>query len=78
MNKSDVKTVEFGEEFDMECTYFIKEGVPEDKTMNFIIMQVMPDGKNPIIFEKEVNLTMHFGPQYSQHTILLDGNRSTP
>ena len=64
MNNSDVKKITFAEEFDIQCTYFVKEGVPEAKTLKFILCMVTPDGKDPVIFEKEINMSMHFGPNF--------------
>lgn len=64
VNKNDIKIIPFTEQFDMECTYFFKDDRPEDKTLNFILVMASRDGKNPIIFEKEINLTWHFGAEY--------------
>ena len=47
MNNSDIKEVQFNDELNMECTYFLKEGIPEEKTVKFILLMVSPDGKNP-------------------------------
>lgn len=78
MNNSDIKVVPFNDEFSVECTCYLKDGVPDEKTLNFILMMVSPDGKNPIIFEKEINMSQHFGPEFSEHTIPLSPTRATP
>ena len=78
MNNSDVKTIPFNEEQDVQCTYYFKDGRPEDKLMTFSIMMVAPGGKNPVIFEKSINMSMHFGSDFSEHQVILDGTRATP
>ena len=78
MNNRDIKEVEFNDECNMECTYFLKEGVPDNKTVKFIILMTSPDGKNPKIFEQEINMTQHFGPDYQEHTIQMKPTRATP
>ena len=78
MNNSDIKEVQFNDECNMECTYFLKNGIPEEKIVKFILLMVSPDGKNPKIFEQEVNLTQHMGPDYKEHTIQMNPTRATP
>ena len=77
MNNS-IKEVQFNDECNMECTYFLKNGIPEPKIVKFTLLMVSPDGKNPPIFEQEVNLTQHFGSDYKEHTIRLEPTRYTP
>ena len=50
VNNSDIKNLAFAEAFDIQCTYYINKGIPEDKTLNFIVTMVTPDGKDPVIF----------------------------
>ena len=78
MNNSDIKEVHFNDDFNIECTYFLKEGVPDEKLVKFILLMVSPDGKNPQIFQQEINLTQHFGPDYQEHTIQMSPTRATP
>ena len=78
MNNSDIKEVQFNDECNLECTYFLKDNVPEEKIVKFILLMVSPDGKNPKIFEQEVNLTQHIGPDYKEHTIQMKTTRATP
>lgn len=61
MKNTDVKTMNFTESWTFPCTYFIKEGVPDEKFCTFRVIKVLPDGKEVVIAVKEVNLSMNFG-----------------
>lgn len=61
MKNTDVKTLNFTESWTFPCTYFVKEGVPDEKLCTFKVLKLLPDGKEVVIAAKEVNLSMSFG-----------------
>ena len=61
LRNNDLKIVSFNESFSIPCTYFVKDGFPEEKTCTFQIVKLFPGGNEVVIARKDVNLSMHFG-----------------
>ena len=58
MNKSDVKTATFEQEFTIPCNFTVnKQGVPDSK---FCALKVLTDD-DTIIASKDIDLARHFG-----------------
>ena len=74
MKNSDLKIVSFTEKWNMPCTYFVKEGVPEAKKLTVVVIKLMPGGKEIIIASKVINLSLHFGEEYHEATVEMDVN----
>ena len=72
MKNTDVKIISFTERWRMPCTYFVKDGVPEAKTITLNVLKVVPGGNEVVIARKEINLSMHFGESFRESTIELD------
>ena len=66
MKNTDIKIVSFTEKFHLPCTYFVKEGVPEAKTLTLQIVKLFPGGSEIVIAKKDINLSMHFGADFSE------------
>ena len=49
------------ESFTFPCTFFVKDGAPDEKTCTIQIVKLFPDGNEAIIAAQEFNLAMHFG-----------------
>lgn len=66
MKQTDLKTIQFdpSQTFSINCTYFIKDGAPEEKSLTFQLIKMQPGGQEVQVAEKEVNLSMHFGSQF--------------
>ena len=67
--QTDIKIVTFTESFTLPCTYFVKDGVPDEKTCTISVMKLFPGGKEIPIAQKEINLSMHFGQQFQEVTV---------
>ena len=74
MKSSDLKIITFTEKWNMPCTYFVKEGVPEQKTLTVSVIKIMPNGKEVVIAKKVINLSLHFGEDYHEATVKMDVN----
>ena len=72
MKNTDVKIISFTEKFQLPCTYFVKEGVPEAKTLTLNVVKLFPGGQEVIIATKEINLSKHFGDEFREATIEMD------
>ena len=69
LKNSDIKTITFTESYTFPCTYFIKDGTPEEKTCTFTVIKLLPAGKEVEIAETEVNFSDHFGDLFSEGTV---------
>ena len=70
---TDIKTADFASEtMVVPCTYFVRDGKPEDKTCTFQILKLFPGGNEVAIATQEVNLSMHFGADFEEQTIEMD------
>ena len=56
----------FNERFNFDCTYFVRDGVPEPKTCTLALLKLYPGGNEVVIARKEVNLSMHFGDDFAE------------
>lgn len=74
MKNSDLKIISFTEKWTMPCTYFVKEGVPEAKKLTVNVIKLMPGGKEVVIAQKVINLSLHFGEDYHEATVQMDVN----
>ena len=72
MKNSDVKIISFTEKWNLPCTYFVKDGVPEAKYLTLFVVKSMPGGNEVIIAKKEINASLHFGAGYQEATIELE------
>lgn len=62
MKTTDVKTVRFlDESFTLPCTYFVKDGVPEEKTCTISMLKLFPGGNEVVIAKVDINLSHFFG-----------------
>lgn len=64
LKNTDIKIVSFTEKFNLPCTMFLKDGVPEEKTCTLSVVKLFPDGDQKVIATKEVNLCNHFGEEF--------------
>ena len=52
-----------------ECSYFIKNGVPDPKLGTIAFYSTDKNGKNPVLLaQTEVNFSNHFGAQFEEAT----------
>ena len=72
MKNTDIKTIAISESFTLPCTYFMRDGVPEEKTCMFQLVKLFPGGNEVVIATKEVNLSRHFGDAFRQATVEMD------
>ena len=68
VKNSDIKQIEFSESFKFPCTFFIKDGVPDEKTLTFSVLKLFPGGEEVVIARQEVNLARHFGDDFKEAT----------
>jgi len=64
MKNTDIKNVNFTEGWLFPCTYFVKQGIPDNKDCTFSVIKILPNGQEVLIARKEVNLSMSFGEQF--------------
>ena len=72
MKNTDIKTVTFSDRWIFPCTYFVKEGVPDEKLCTFQVVKLIPNGQEVVIARKEVNLSMSFGEQFQDQIVEME------
>ena len=72
VKNSDIKTAPFDESFTMPCTFFIKNGIPEEKKCMLQIIKLFPGGNEVVIAKAEVNFAMHFGEDFKRNTVEME------
>lgn len=72
MKQSDIKIVTFTDVFNVPCTYFVKNGIPEDKMCTFSVVKLFPGGNEVVIAVKEVNLSRCFGQDFQEVTVEME------
>ena len=77
MKSIDIKTIRFPEEeFTLDTTFFIQEGVPETKVLTISVIKCLPGGKSEPVATGTVDLRDHFGDQFDHASIDMEPLKS--
>ena len=70
MKSIDIKTIRFPEEeFALESTFCVPEGVPETKILTISVIKCLPGGKFEPVATGTIDLRDHFGDQFNYASI---------
>ena len=56
----------------MPCTFFVKNGIPEQKTCMLQIIKLFPGGNEVVIAKHEINFAMHFGEAFKRDSVEME------